>query len=204
MMFLTRSRSTALPLFSSGSRCCPAPGSPSGITSSAGGGLRARRPAAGSACTRRTSRRAATAGGSGTRRPRGSPGTPGSSIFSTTTALPGSGSPSACAASVSLGDRRPSLTEPTLAPAIRTSSPWTRKRAVVEDRPDLVVAVVAAGGAAGDEDHRGGDQGDEDGGDAPHGPCGGVVGVADAVEGAGVEERVGARERLGAGRPGSG
>ena len=37
MMLLTRSRSTALPLRSTGSRCCPSPG-PSSISSSAGGG----------------------------------------------------------------------------------------------------------------------------------------------------------------------
>ena len=37
MMLLTRSRSTALPLFSSGSRYWPSPGSPSGICSSGGG-----------------------------------------------------------------------------------------------------------------------------------------------------------------------
>ena len=73
MMLLTRSRSTALPLRSSGSRYWPAPGSPSGICSNSAGagvlGARAR-----SACIRRTSRRSATAGGSGRRRRRGSPG----------------------------------------------------------------------------------------------------------------------------------
>ena len=74
------------------------------------------RPAAGSACTRRTSRRAATAAGSGTTRPRGSPGTRDRRSRSTTTALPGSGSPSACAASVSLVTVT-SLTAPTVAPA---------------------------------------------------------------------------------------
>ena len=43
-MLLIRSMSTSLPLFSSGRKCCPAPGSPSGTSSSGGGGSEPGRP----------------------------------------------------------------------------------------------------------------------------------------------------------------
>ena len=90
----------------------------------------ARPPAAAvSAGTRRASRRSPTGGGSGTRRPRGSPGSPASSIFRIT------------AARRSSVTSRPSIA-PTFAPAIITSCAGDRERGVVEDRADLVVAAV--------------------------------------------------------------
>ncbi len=125
MMLLIRSMSTALPLFSSGRKCWPAPGSPSGTSSSAGGGSE---PGA----------RGRVGWQSTYFSPRSDWGRirqvaswrkswkPASSIFITTTALPGSGLPSRCTASpgsvTSTDD-----TEPTVAPATRTSSPGTRK-----------------------------------------------------------------------------
>ena len=72
----------------SGSRYWPAPGWPDGILRSGGAGC-CPAPAAGSAGSRRTSRRSATAGGSGSWRPGGSPGSRGRSISITITALPG-------------------------------------------------------------------------------------------------------------------
>ena len=87
-------------------------------------------PAAGSGGSRRTSRRSATAGGSGRWRRCGSPGSRGRSISITMIALPGlsTGLPS------SVGHRsRPACVTPTdsivptLAPATRTCSPSTMK-----------------------------------------------------------------------------
>ena len=84
------------------------------------------RRAAGSARTRRTSRRAATAAGSGRMRPRGSPGSRGRRSAARPRPCPGRGCRRRAPA------RSPSVTvtsaiRPTLAPAIRTSSPGTRK-----------------------------------------------------------------------------
>ena len=117
-----------MPLRSSGSRYSPSPVSPSAIGSSGGGGsVPAARGWVGSHSTNfspisdcgrikqlASSRKSWNAG---------------SSIRSTTTALPGSGPPSSSADS-SLPVTETSETTPTLAPATRTSSPSTRKPAL--------------------------------------------------------------------------
>ena len=114
-----------MPFDSSGRKRSPSPSSPSSITASSGGAsLPAARGWVGSHSTNFS-----PSSDCGRIRQEASSRKswkPGSSIRSTSTARPGCGLPSACAASVSLVTVTSSTT-PTLAPAIRTSSPGTMK-----------------------------------------------------------------------------
>ena len=127
-MLLTRSRSIALPLFSSGSSRWPSPGSPSGITASSGGGSE---PGARSCVGSHSTNFSPSSDCGRTRHDASSRKSwnAGSSIRSTRTALPGSGAPSASAGSSSRVTSM-SATTPTFAPATRTSSPGTRNPAL--------------------------------------------------------------------------
>ena len=127
-MLLTRSRSICLPLFSIGSRYWPAPISPSGICSSAGGGcVSGARGWVGSHSTYFS-----PSSDCGRIRQEASvrkSWKPESLMLSTATALPGSSSPLRRTGSPG-SETVTSSTVPTVAPAIRTSSPLTRKPAL--------------------------------------------------------------------------
>ncbi len=127
-MFWTRSRSICLPLFSIGSRYSPAPVSPSGICSSAGG---AWLPGA-RGCVGSHSTYFSPSSDCGRIRQEASVRKflkPSSVMLRTATALPGSSSPFRFTASPG-SETVTSSTVPTVAPAIRTSSPLTRKPAL--------------------------------------------------------------------------
>ena len=145
MMLLTRSRSTALPLRSSGSRYWPSPGLAVGdrleraAAARRAGGPRLGRLALDEllADQRLRADQAAT-------RPRGSPGTPGRRSAGRRRPCPGRGSPSSCAGS-SAPVTSTSETDADLGAGDADLLALDQEAGVVEDRPHLVGALVAAG-----------------------------------------------------------
>ena len=98
----------------------------------------------------------------------------GSSIWSTTTALPGSGLPSACRGLVGACDLH--LADPADLRAGDANLLVDHEEApVVEDRADLVGALLAAGGGAEQRQRDDGDAQRKDRGDAPHGVVTGIT-----------------------------
>ena len=156
-MSLIRSGSTLVPLLPSGSRYWPSPPRRRG-PSSAPAAPACPAPAAGSGGSRRTSRRSATAGGSGRWRRCGSPGSRGRWISITMIALPGFSTVSPFRkATVSPGiDDTDRLDHADVGAGDPHLLALDHEAAVVEDGADPVAVgrTAAAGGQQDDHDRR--------------------------------------------------